>query len=198
MAGFAYRVLIVDDEPTIRQTGAAVLGSQGYEVLTAENGLAALQCLDQSLPDVIISDLRMPKMSGFEFLGIVRSRFPQLPVIAISGEYLVSDTQAVLADAVFPKGGFTPDELFTRITDLLAASPLRHQKAATAVAPICVPIQATGNVIITCPKCLRSFEQSAAGLDGEANPTTCPSCKKDLEFFIEGHIKKAIRELTVC
>ncbi len=194
MAGFAYRILLVDDESIIRQTGAAVLGSQGYEVLTAENGLAALHCLDQSLPDIIISDLRMPEMSGFEFLGIIRSRFPHIPVIAITAEYFVSDTQAVLADAIFQKGSYTPNELFIKIKDLLVASPLRHRQPATDVAPIWVPIQATGNVVITCPKCLRSFEHSAAGLDGAANPSTCPSCKKGLEFFIEGHIKKAIRE----
>jgi PleD family two-component response regulator len=65
---FPYRVLVVDDEPSIREVVGAVLESQGYEVFTVADGLDGLNALSGSLPDVIISDLNMPRMSGFEFL----------------------------------------------------------------------------------------------------------------------------------
>lgn len=73
---FAYRVLFVDDEERVRQTGKAMLESQGYEVQVAEDGFDALNHLSQSLPDILITDLRLPNMSGFELLSVVRRRFP--------------------------------------------------------------------------------------------------------------------------
>ena len=85
--GFNYRLLLVDDEPAILNTCAAILERKGYEVRTACDGFAALAELRRSLPDVIISDLGMSNMSGFELLSVVRRRFPHIPVIAMSGEF---------------------------------------------------------------------------------------------------------------
>lgn len=112
MESFRYRILIVDDEPSLRQLGKLLLEAQGYEVLCAEDGFEGLAALKESLPDIIISDLRMPNMNGFEFLSVVRRRFPTIPVIVISSEFTgVSVPESVLADAFFSKGGFKPDEL---------------------------------------------------------------------------------------
>ena len=72
-ATFRFRILFVDDEPAVRTTGAAVLEAAGYEVLTAGDGLQGLHALDEALPDLIISDLRMPNMSGFEFLAVAHA-----------------------------------------------------------------------------------------------------------------------------
>jgi CheY-like chemotaxis protein len=87
-AQFSYRILVVDDEPSIRETTRPLLENVGYEVVTANDGLDGLHALSKSLPDVIISDLHMPRMSGFEFLGIVRKRFPHIAIIAMSGEFI--------------------------------------------------------------------------------------------------------------
>ena len=81
---FKYRILVVDDEPSIRQISEVLLVKKGYEVRTAGDGFEALVELRRALPDVIISDLTMPNMSGFELLSIVRRRFPQIPIIVIS------------------------------------------------------------------------------------------------------------------
>lgn len=75
-SGFSYRVLVVDDEPTVLQVSRLVFSEHGYEVRTAADGFEALVELRRSMPDVIISDLRMPNMSGFELLSVVRRRFP--------------------------------------------------------------------------------------------------------------------------
>jgi CheY-like chemotaxis protein len=110
--GFRYRVLIVDDEEALRQLGKAILETQGYEVHCAADGFEGLAALKQALPDMIISDLQMPNMNGFEFLFVVRHRFPTVPVIAISGEFSgISVPESVLADAFFPKGNYKPANL---------------------------------------------------------------------------------------
>ncbi len=71
----------------MQQIGKLLLESKGYEVLLAGDGFEGLLALKQSLPDIIISDLSMPNMNGFEFLSVVRRRFPIIPVIVISGQF---------------------------------------------------------------------------------------------------------------
>ena len=106
-----------------------MLAEQGYEILTAEDGLQALELMPQFRPDLVVTDLRMPRMSGFELLKIVRERFPRLPVIAVSGEFLGDELPPnVTADAFLPKGGCYITDLGAKITDLLAS-------AATSVQP---------------------------------------------------------------
>ena len=110
---FNYRILFVDDEERLRDIAKTILESQGYEVHCAKDGFAGLVALKESLPDLIISDLQMPNMNGFEFLSVVRQRFPHLPVIVISGEFSGVDVpNSVLADAFFEKSQYTPDQLF--------------------------------------------------------------------------------------
>ena len=96
-----YRILCVDDEASVRESASLVLESEGYEVVTAKDGLDALNRLSEFTPHLIISDLRMPNMSGFEFLEIVRRKFPQIPVIAISGQYITDDVPEGLQADVF-------------------------------------------------------------------------------------------------
>ncbi len=73
MATSQSRLLVVDDEPLMRQMMSDLLVSRGYEVLTAQDGFDALSQLKSRLPDLIISDLKMPRMSGFELLAIAPS-----------------------------------------------------------------------------------------------------------------------------
>src|SRR5512141_2650479 len=105
-AGFPYRVLVVDDDPIVLQVAHLVFTDQGYEVRTAADGFAALVELRRSTPDVIVSDLRMPNMSGFELLSVVRRRFPHIPVVAISGEFTNGSPAGLIADAFFTKGQY--------------------------------------------------------------------------------------------
>ncbi len=130
------RLLIVDDEPCIRKLISRALESDGYEVLTAQDGLDALNRLVEPLPNVIISDLYMPRMSGFEFLAVVRQKFPHLPVLAMSGMFEGNELPTgVLADAYLPKGSYTLDELYTTIRELVSAPPRRPRLDAIGVAP---------------------------------------------------------------
>jgi CheY-like chemotaxis protein len=118
----SHRILVVDDEPTIRDSMFMLLASVGYEVTTATDGLDALLQLKTKTCELIISDLNMPKMSGFEFLSVVRRRFPEIAVIAISGAYESGKDVpgGVIADAFYPKGRHAPQELFRIIAELIA------------------------------------------------------------------------------
>jgi hypothetical protein len=154
---FSFRILVVDDDPIVLETAALVLEGGGYEVHTANGGFEALTALSHSLPDILISDLSMPNMSGFELLSIVRRRFPQLPVIAISGEYFGKGPIGLIADAFFSKGQYNPAILFEKILELLEQAPIRPNIAKSDKAPIWVPRNSAGYFVVTCPICLRSF-----------------------------------------
>jgi CheY-like chemotaxis protein len=126
MAIPSVRLLVVDDEPAILEVTSALLAAKGYDVSTAEDGLEAMGHLVEPLPDLVISDLRMPHMSGFELLALVRERFPQVPVIAMSGEFTEKELPpGLLADAFLQKGTFTLHHLCAKITELLS-TPLRQ------------------------------------------------------------------------
>ena len=106
---FDYRMLIVDDDAVFCEIADELFSSVGYTVRCADDGFEALAMMKQALPDIIICDLNLPKMSGFELLSIIRRRFPQIPVIAMSGEYAGNDLPSgVIADAYLQKGGDTP------------------------------------------------------------------------------------------
>lgn len=81
----APRVLVVEDDPLVRRSLAEWLGVVGLTVEQAESGAAALARLRQDLPDVVLSDVRMPGMSGIELLAEIRRRDPGLPVVLVTG-----------------------------------------------------------------------------------------------------------------
>lgn len=78
-----HRILVVDDEPSIREGIAMLLASHGYNVSTAEHGFDALLQLRSVNPELIVSDLNMPQMSGFDLLSVLGRRFPEILVIAM-------------------------------------------------------------------------------------------------------------------
>ena len=181
---FRYRILIVDDEPIMREVGTRMLEAQAYEVLCAEDGFEGLAALKRSLPDIIISDLRMPNMNGFEFLSVVRRRFPSIPVIVISGEFSgLSVPESVLADAFFPKGGFKPDELFERIIELLHELPTRPKSGKPNQAAVWVKND-KGTMAVTCSECLRTFPVS--GVSKGVNEAECDFCSSVVRFELIG------------
>jgi len=194
VAQFRFRILVVDDEPLIRKTARQILESEGYEVLTAADGLDGLNSLSKSLPDVIISDLNMPRMSGFEFLAIIRQRFPHIATIAVSGEYIpVENPSGILADAFLQKGQYAIEELFQEIAKLLRASPIRSEREKSDIAPLFVPRDNAGYLIITCPKCLRPNKLEAMSLNGGLHQTTCQSCGTPVKFEINHEIEPLIK-----
>jgi len=79
------RVLVVDDERVVREGCQRVLKGRGYEVLTAENGQNAMECLLTEQVDVLLLDLKMPVMGGEEVLEKAREKYADVPIIIITG-----------------------------------------------------------------------------------------------------------------
>jgi len=119
------RILVVDDEPSIRETLAMLLMSVGYDVAIAENGAAAVSQMNRTVPDLIVTDLNMPQMSGMELISHVRTLHPSISIVAMSGDFQGDAVPAgLIADRFYPKGQH-PHNLLTTIASLIAMSPAR-------------------------------------------------------------------------
>ena len=98
-------ILIVEDEEPIRTSLAEILKVLGHRVRCAADGIAALVEINQEIPEILLSDLNMPGMSGFELLSAVRRRFPAIRVVAMSGAFSGHQVpDGVTADAFYAKG----------------------------------------------------------------------------------------------
>jgi CheY-like chemotaxis protein len=189
---FKYKILVVDDEPSIRGSLAELLRRAGYEVAAAANGFDALLQLKHSVPDVIVSDLNMPQMSGFEFLSVVRRRFPQISVIASSGAYASRIVPTgVLADAFFAKGQHDTATPLSTVADLLRTTEEQASAHQKEPAPVWIPRNGKDSngipyIVLTCTECLRSFPLNVTT---EANPevleTPCLFCSTTVKYIID-------------
>src|SRR5579872_2218545 len=186
-------ILVVDDEDAVRDSVGMVLRAGGYDVSTAVHGFDALLQLKKRLPAVVLSDLNMPQMSGFEFLSVVRGRFPQITVIAMSGAYHSGNAVpgGVIADRFYPKGRSNPEELLRVVADLIhtaAARTAAHQKES---APVWIPRNGKDSkgipyVVLTCTECLRSFPLSVATEDlQKIQETPCLFCPNTVRYVID-------------
>ena len=89
LANRAYMILLVDDDDDVRETSADMLEELGYQVVQASSGTEALDLLDRRPEfEVLVTDIRMPGMSGLELSDLARSRREDLKIILISGYFL--------------------------------------------------------------------------------------------------------------
>lgn len=194
---FEYRMLIVDDDAAFCEVADHLFSRLGYTVRCAEDGFEALAMMKEALPDIIICDLNMPRMSGFELLAIVRRRFPHVPVVALSGEYVGLDwPTGVIADVYIQKGGdHSPEMLVGKIRELLEKSPLRGSVVKVPSAPVWVPLDRKPYFVLTCTNCLRSFSMPTPASNG--NPrierhTKCEFCDSEVSYVLDsGALKQA-------
>lgn len=196
--GFQYRVLLADDDEACLTSTAAVLSQEGYLVLTARDGFEALAELQGGLPEIIISDLKMPNMSGFELLAIVRQRFPSVGVIARSGEFCpVGVPEGVLADKFVQKAENSDFELIETIRQLLSQLPLRTAHAKPELAPAWIPRSTTKYVVITCPSCLRSSSVRTRDVQsGVVMMSSCLHCGAEISYRLDSTISHQAEEPT--
>jgi len=78
-------ILIIDDEPTVRRALSRILTADGHEVVEAANGVQATAIVEEAGIDLVFTDIFMPEMDGIEFVLWVVERFPDCPVVAMSG-----------------------------------------------------------------------------------------------------------------
>lgn len=187
------QLLIVDDDPSIRSITARLLTSRGYDVRGAEDGFDALLQMKRHVPELIISDLNMPQMSGFEFLSVVRRRFPQVLVVAMSGAFEAGDAVpgGVIADAFYAKGANDPEILLRLVANLLLNAASQASTHTRQSAPVWVPrngkdARGIPYIVLTCTECLRSFPLNVESEGGATvMETPCIFCLNPVRYIID-------------
>jgi len=121
------RVLVVDDDNNVRRFFRCLLERAHYEVTEADDGDVALRVLKKSLPDVVITDVLMPNREGLELIQDIKSHYPHIKVIALSGggvldiRYCLAFADGFGADRVFAKP-VKPQQLLGSLKELLTAA----------------------------------------------------------------------------
>jgi hypothetical protein len=124
------QVLLVDDDDTMRRGMRKALEQDGWQVSEAENGRVALARLNETRPDIIMLDLMMPEMDGFEFLVEMRARaeWRDIPVLVVTAKDLTAEERSRLngdVERVLQKGASELDELLREIGRVLPGSIAR-------------------------------------------------------------------------
>lgn len=133
----AKRLLVVDDEPHLLRALEALLGGAGFEVTTARSGSEALVKLAQAVPDLIISDIRMPGINGYELARQLRdsSRTALVPIVFLTAKGESDDRIEgfrVGVDAYFTKP-FVPGELLAAVKNILSRVERTHAEIAKMI-----------------------------------------------------------------
>ncbi len=140
-------ILVIDDDPAVRTTIKLILEREGHAVAVAPEGRAGLAMLDADGISLLICDIFMPGMDGFETLREVRKHRPELPVIVISGSTSIFDSLENAPDflAIAIKLGavrgmrkpFRPNDLVDAVRDCLGgeAEARDHREGARAKRP---------------------------------------------------------------
>jgi len=128
------RLLVVDDDPGLLRAVAETLRAEGYEVTTARRGADALVSIAESLPDLIVSDIRMPGMDGYELVRNLRAsaRTKLIPIVFLTAKDETTDRIAGFrsgVDAYLTKP-FEPDELVAVVANILKRVESTHAEIA--------------------------------------------------------------------
>jgi two-component system response regulator PilR (NtrC family) len=125
------KILVVDDERSMRELLELVLKREGYSVYTAENGTRALDLVRQNVYDLLISDVKMPDMNGIELLERVREVSPETMVIMITAFATVETARRAFKlgaeDFVIKDAGFDVEELKVTVGKVLEKKHLRQE-----------------------------------------------------------------------
>ena len=179
-------VLLVDDDPYLRETLSTCLEEAGFEARQAEDGIDGLVKLRDELPKVIISDLLMPRMAGFEFISVVRRRFPSIPVIGLSGAIPNEVPAEAKPDVWIDKDGLNINELLRVLHSLVDRMPDRINLPQVMATPALPRPGSPGYLILTCPDCLRTFKATTSPENTATEATAvCIYCEARVRFVIE-------------
>jgi len=169
------QILVVDDEPQVRQALRTILESAGYAVVTAESGEDAIRAFAQCRPDLILMDLLIPGMGGIEAVRQLRERstVPIIVLSAVSVEYMKVQALELGADDYVTKP-FNVKELTARIR-----AALRRAAGATSAAPVFV----TGDLAV-------NFDRREVRFAG--NPVKLTTTEYNLLKYMIEHAGKVL------
>ena len=180
-------ILIVEDDPQLLVLLQAILTRAGFRVRIAEDGFSALIQIRADMPDIILSDLYMLGMSGFELLSVVRRRHPEVTVIAMSSAFSGGEIPAgVAADAFYQKATGVPP-LLTLLEEAARVEDLTERYRGSA--PIWIATHppksgALARVVIACPDCLRTSACVPGNASVVVRRTDCAYCHTPIHYAI--------------
>ena len=120
-------VLAVDDSPTIRKLVSLTLTGAGYEVITASDGVEALTMLNDRIPDIVLSDINMPKLNGYKLCKFIKKHeaWKSIPVVMLSGKDGLFDKMRGKMNGCddFISKPFESEDLIAKVREHLAAIP---------------------------------------------------------------------------
>ncbi len=125
-----FQILVVDDDRHTRMLLEAILKAENYTVFTADNGVSALEVLDREHVDLVVLDIMMPKMDGYEFTKLLRETNNDLPILMVSARQLPADKRKgflVGTDDYITKP-IDEEEMLLRIKALLRRAQIVHEK----------------------------------------------------------------------
>ena len=186
-------ILIVDENPLVLSVLTKIFGENAWVVRSASDGFAALASIRSQLPDILISDLNMVGMSGFELLFVVRRRFPHIAVIAMSGAYCgESVLTSIAADAFYAKDGAGVRRLLELVSGFKVDSGLTECRSAV---PVWIPstganTDSAHRLLVACPECLRPFSCITQETDEMRHKAKCPHRSHHMRVALVGCLEK--------
>jgi CheY-like chemotaxis protein len=181
-------LLVVEDDAALRTSLSHIFAAFGHRVRCAADGFSALSELRVEVPDMILSDLNMPGMSGFEFLSVVRRRFPTVKVVAMSSAFGVGGVPPGVAADVFYQKGSNLGSLLQMVEDLTSRERPQLHHAGHAAAPIWVENKPDGRggacITLTCPECLRTFPHYSVETPFPVHEIHCIHCNHAFAYAI--------------
>jgi len=122
------KILIAEDERDIRDLIAFTLRFAGYEVITANNGEEAVSLTLKEIPDLVITDVRMPKMTGYDACKLIKAdpTTQHIPVVFLSAKGQEAEVQTGLASGgdEYLLKPFAPDQLTRKVAEILGSNKL--------------------------------------------------------------------------
>ncbi|HEX8221258.1 MAG TPA: response regulator [Chloroflexia bacterium] len=114
-------ILVIDDEPEILQTVATILEFEGYEVERAANGREGLDCIERTHPSLVLLDMRMPVLNGWDFARILKEKGVHLPIVVMTAAQDARRWAQEVGASGYIAKPFDVDDLLTTVGSLVGA-----------------------------------------------------------------------------
>lgn len=125
-----FKILVVEDDKNTARLMKTIIGSAGYEVFLAENGIMALELLDKQQFDLIVLDIMMPHMDGFELTQMIRESRNDIPILMVSAKHLPADKRKGFISGTddYMVKPVDEDEMLLRIKALLRRAKIQNER----------------------------------------------------------------------
>jgi DNA-binding NarL/FixJ family response regulator len=186
------KLLLVDDDFSLISLLKDYLEFQGYQVISANNGRQALEILEKYIPDMIICDVMMPEVDGYEFVTNLRERsdIGWIPVLFLSAlsQSLDRIKGLNLGANTYMNKPFEPEELLAQVKSILNQSN-RIQQHVETITPVTTPIQVYSGVTVT-PTELKILLQVARGFGNKKIAQEMKLSQRTIESHISNVLNK--------